>query len=1164
MPDLEFTGERAVPGKIDPQLEFEHFSRYRFASQWAAGKSVIDLGCGAGYGAALLKAAGAERVVGVDIAFPATLFARATYGAAGLSFITGDCADQSLRSGSADLVTAFEIIEHLAEYRRLLAFARDLLAEGGLFVVSTPNKRVYSDERQAPLNPFHVKEFYCDEFRSLLNEFFPHVVMLGQSTTEGMLFAPLEGSTELKTSLPNEAKDASLSETTDFFVAICGFGQAVATAGTRSEFMASSGNELRRRTGMINALQAELEDRTGWAKSLDAQVDEKKAEISEKNVQLAAKAEEVARKTGRLSDLERELAERQMRTAEIEAEAERSRVEVAELRQRLEERLRVARKLKREVAERDRQFLLRLRDLERLEARTRHLELDRENSEQLRAALAARVEVAGGLISELEDQQAGQEALLGWHQDSLAEQARKVHASEVDGQRLDRLTKGLEEASYQHQIGLDYHSQQVAQLTEQLERLRQESERQAGELTQGQAANSEIRALLDNRPWRSDSLVARAWRRLRSLTVAAAEPGIEPRLEEAVRSLASSSKPLLTIALAVDGDVGATCDSVSSIADSNLSVDCEVLILGTDRGGSLNGALKASSAGRYIRVKQAGDVAARAAAAARGEYVLCMASGVVLESDTIECLLDSFASSTDIAIVGPALITAEDAEQLAFGGERDASGQPRCLGQGGDREGLEYSFAQPTGFVPGACFMARRSLLERLARSGEDSIGTLAGAAALADRVRDDGSAVYVQPRASAQVGGQVRDLLEAAAQSSEARVPELERSRLAFSGDRGPRLLVIDHRLPTPDQDSGSLRMSHMFGILQELGCRLALIPADGLPIQPYCGDLQASGVEVVARPWVASPLDYIVDQAHRFDGAIVCRSDVADEFMDTVRASFIDKPVIFDTVDLQFLREGRRAELEGDPERAVQAEAVQARELATARRADVVLVVSDFEAELLGKHAPEVDVRLVSNIHHVPGRTSGFRARKDLFFVGGFEHQPNVDAVRWLVEEILPLVRRKMPNVHTYIIGSKPTAEVRAMASESVTIKGYQPDLAPFLGGCRLSVAPLRYGAGVKGKVNQSLAHGVPCVMTPMAAEGMGLSHGFDAMIGETAEEFAAAVVRAYRNPWLWRRLSRNGVRNTRQRFSVEVARSAVRDLLNDQGLIGADRASARTTES
>ena len=672
-----------------------------------------------------------------------------------------------------------------------------------------------------------------------------------------------------------------------------------------------------------------------------------------------------------------------------------------------------------------------------------------------------------------------------------------------------------------------------------------------------------MEAFLGTRPWRGDSLLARIGRRLVGGT-SPADPAVRRRVDAAVGDIVASRNPIVTLAVVVDREVDSACASLASIAASNVGVDFEVLALGTGPGPAFVRALGAHEAIRVVKSRRAGDAVSRAAARARGELVLFIGPGVRLAPNTVERLVESFSTLEGAGIVGPRLVTEDEEQQVAFGGALDASGRPFCVGQAHDWEALEYSFAQSAAFVPGLCFMARRALLRRVARPDEDVTAALSGAVSLAERARAAGAEVYVQPGASALCGGPAADRLRASESPSTPQATVTIDGGLEAAGRRRPRLLVIDHRLPTPDQDSGSLRMSHMLDILRELGCTLTLIPADHLPIQPYCGDLQRAGIEVVVRPWVASPLEFIAEQGHRFDGAIVCRCDVADDYMDAVSAALPGKPVVFDTVDLQFLRERRRAELEGSSERAAMAEEVRARELAIARRADTVLVVSDFEAELLRAEAPEAKVRLVSNIHHVPGSARGFFGRKDLFFVGGFEHQPNVDAVRWLVEEILPLVRRELPGVHTYIIGSKPTAEVRALASDSVTIKGFVPDLTPFLGGCRLSLAPLRYGAGVKGKVNQSLAHGVPCVMTPIAAEGMGLRHGRDAMVGETAEEFAAAVVKIYRSPWLWRRLSGNGVRNTRRRFSLDIARRALAEVLTDLGLIGAERPAARADES
>jgi glycosyltransferase involved in cell wall biosynthesis len=165
---------------------------------------------------------------------------------------------------------------------------------------------------------------------------------------------------------------------------------------------------------------------------------------------------------------------------------------------------------------------------------------------------------------------------------------------------------------------------------------------------------------------------------------------------------------------------------------------------------------------------------------------------------------------------------------------------------------------------------------------------------------------------------------------------------------------------------------------------------------------------------------------------------------------------------------------------------------------------------------------------------------------FVGGFQHPPNSDAVLWYAQEILPLVRERLPGVKTWIVGSKVPPPIRALATDDLVVTGYVPDVTPYLSGCRVSIAPLRYGAGVKGKVNSAMSHGLPVVATTTSVEGMHLRHGEDVLVADDPVAFADAIARAYRDEALWQRLSVGGVDNIRRHFSRDVARKAVRGLV------------------
>ncbi len=215
--------------------------------------------------------------------------------------------------------------------------------------------------------------------------------------------------------------------------------------------------------------------------------------------------------------------------------------------------------------------------------------------------------------------------------------------------------------------------------------------------------------------------------------------------------------------------------------------------------------------------------------------------------------------------------------------------------------------------------------------------------------------------------------------------------------------------------------------------------------------------------------------------------------------------------------------------------------------KASDATLVVSTVEKDVLAEDAPGEKVHVLSNIHQVPGRDKDFADRKDIYFVGGYQHPPNIDAACWFVNDIWPLIHRQLPDLRFHLIGSKAPEKVRALNGNGVVFHGFVESLDPFLSGCRLAMAPLRYGAGVKGKVNMSMAHGQPVVATPAAVEGMFAEHERELLVAEDAESFAREVVRLYQDEDLWNHLSDASVQNVEDHFSLATARESLTTLFD-----------------
>jgi glycosyltransferase involved in cell wall biosynthesis len=271
-----------------------------------------------------------------------------------------------------------------------------------------------------------------------------------------------------------------------------------------------------------------------------------------------------------------------------------------------------------------------------------------------------------------------------------------------------------------------------------------------------------------------------------------------------------------------------------------------------------------------------------------------------------------------------------------------------------------------------------------------------------------------------------------------------------------------------------------------------------------------------------------------------------VAARYLDPIRAASPAVRVIFDTVDLHYLREQRRADVEGDPAAAREAELTRSMELGVAGASDMVWVTSTHEASLLQRDAPGARVAIVPNIHRVREEVPPFGPRRDLLFIGGFQHQPNEDAVVYFSREIMPLVRSRLAGVRLIVAGSHVTSRVLELTCDDIDVRGFVPEAGPLFDAVRLSVAPLRYGAGVKGKISQSLAMGVPVVTTTVGAEGMGLRHGLHAIIADEPEAFAQGIADLYADETAWSRLSSAGRRHVEASMGYEAVRGHIKDLL------------------
>jgi O-antigen biosynthesis protein len=359
--------------------------------------------------------------------------------------------------------------------------------------------------------------------------------------------------------------------------------------------------------------------------------------------------------------------------------------------------------------------------------------------------------------------------------------------------------------------------------------------------------------------------------------------------------------------------------------------------------------------------------------------------------------------------------------------------------------------------------------------------------------------------------------------------------------------VLVVAPYAPDFDRQSGSLRF---FSILRILRQRYHVVfmrdtAPPGAAEDRYVESLRALGVDV---HWAErASVRGILKERHA--GVIFEFFHCAERWIDMVRDLRPDLPVAVDSVDLHFVREDRAAEYSADKVRVLEeARRTQRRELAVYRAADIVITVTDRDRKVLLEHEPGATATVIPNIHTMADIVPTVRARRrhSMLFVGGFNHLPNVDAVLFLTKEVFPRVRRVLPDVTLTVVGDSAPREVRKASSKGVVVAGWVPEVGPYLASHIVSVAPVRFGAGMKGKVGEAMAAGLPVVATSVAAEGMELQHGVDVLIADSVEDFAAAVVKVCTDEDLHARLSENSQRTARERWSEATVAARVWDVM------------------
>ena len=562
------------------------------------------------------------------------------------------------------------------------------------------------------------------------------------------------------------------------------------------------------------------------------------------------------------------------------------------------------------------------------------------------------------------------------------------------------------------------------------------------------------------------------------------------------------------------------------------------------------------------------------AEAARGRYVVMLNNDTEPTASWLDELIFAFENFDGVGLAGSKLIYSDGRLQEA-GGIVWGSGNPWNYGRGGNERDPRYNYTRQVDFVSGAAIMLPLELWRSLGGFTEDFAPAYFEDTDLAFKVRDAGRKVVFVPSSrvyhfegmsnGTDVAAGIKRFQEVNRPKFKRRWHRLYRQNgeegvdADLAKDRGVigRVLFVDAETPRVDMDAGSYAVLQEIRIMQGLGYKVTMLPSNMAYMGRHTEYLQRLGVETVYAPFHNSTHDFLDKRLGEFDLVYITRYYVAAPLIELIRRRNPKVKIALSLCDLHFLRTTREALMRGEGTAAFgDIRRQRDEELALLRAADVGLSYNTTEIAVVESHnGPESRMARLPWIIDVQKAVPPFAARRDIAFLGGYRHMPNIDAVKFFVAEVMPLLQEQLPDMRFLVYGSNMPASFDQLASDTVILKGFVRDVAEVFDSCRVFVAPLRFGAGIKGKVLDSIAAGVPAVLSPVAVEGIPLADGTSVSIARKPSEWARSIHSLYSEKAKWNAMSKAAQAVGRTEFSFEKGRAEMGEVLHDLGLMVSD---------